>query len=84
VQHHTECDVSANAQTQSKNNPLTHHGSDSGRKGSTFAENGMLGGRGLGRLNLRRGDQARQVIRHEIQRLFPAIRPAALLTTLDR
>src|SRR5690349_13602708 len=47
------------------------------------AQERELGGRRFCRLDFRRGDEAGEVVRHEIQRLFPTIGAAAFFASLN-
>jgi hypothetical protein len=86
MQYHAEGDVASDAQTKSKNDPLSHHVNLSMRPRKAGHSGGMerLGGGGLGRFDFRRGDQTGQVIRHEVQRLFTTVSAAALFSPLHR
>lgn len=88
MQHDAEGDMASNAQAQRKNDPLAHHVNQPGKEPDgrerALPKEGELCGRGFGRLDFRRGDKTREVVRHEVQRLFTTVSAAPFFTTLHR
>lgn len=87
MQDDAEGDMTSDAQTKSKNDPLAHHVNLSmrpDRKRGTLRRMARLGSGGFGRFNLGRGNETGQVIRHEVQRFFTTVGPAAFFPPLHR
>jgi hypothetical protein len=89
MEHHAESDMAAYPQAKSENDPLAHHVSQPGMqrdgKGDDEVPNGgALGSWSLGRFDFRCRDEARQIIRHKIQRFFTAVGATAFFPSLNR
>lgn len=86
MQHHPEGDVTSDAQTKSKNDPLSHHVNLAcdRMEGRSLRKMERLGSGGFGRFNLGRGNQTGQIIGHEIQCFLTTVGPAALFPPLHR